>query len=541
MEPVPHRKIEVQLPRLTGRALQRRTRSHSSWRGTNSTRLAITTAPFRSTIKVGLSRAAVAEFCWEFSSFLFFFLSSPFLSEADINGAPTVTAIEINPNSSAYLSNRAAAYLSAARYREALEDCQRAHELDPTNPKIMHRLARILTYLGRPADALDVLSRVQPPASATDRAPAEKMLRFISQAEETLRNEKGGSMAMFCLDQARQGLGTGVKQPRKWALLTGEAHLKMGNDNAFGKAQDIAIGLLRENNQDPDALLLRARAFYGQGDNDQAVKYLRMCLSLDPDSKQAIKMLRMVQKLTRTKEEGNNAFKARDYRKAIELWTATLEIDPDNKDVNSKVLQNRAQAYINLKEYDNAIRDCTEALRIDPSYLKAQKVRAKAYGASGNWEEAVKEYKAVAEANPGEKGIQEDIRNAEFELKKSQRKDYYKILGVSKDASDQEIKKAYRKLAIQYHPDKNRNAEDSDEKFKEIGEAYETLIDPQYVFPIFFFCCLFRYLTVCTGSVLLTTTETISWTLRTCLAVAASRTWVVAWARPPSTRTFFST
>ncbi|KAJ9216826.1 hypothetical protein DTO166G4_1672 [Paecilomyces variotii] len=388
-------------------------------------------------------------------------------------------AIEINPNSSAYLSNRAAAYLSAARYREALEDCQRAHELDPTNPKIMHRLARILTYLGRPADALDVLSRVQPPASATDRAPAEKMLRFISQAEETLRNEKGGSMAMFCLDQARQGLGTGVKQPRKWALLTGEAHLKMGNDNAFGKAQDIAIGLLRENNQDPDALLLRARAFYGQGDNDQAVKYLRMCLSLDPDSKQAIKMLRMVQKLTRTKEEGNNAFKARDYRKAIELWTATLEIDPDNKDVNSKVLQNRAQAYINLKEYDNAIRDCTEALRIDPSYLKAQKVRAKAYGASGNWEEAVKEYKAVAEANPGEKGIQEDIRNAEFELKKSQRKDYYKILGVSKDASDQEIKKAYRKLAIQYHPDKNRNAEDSDEKFKEIGEAYETLIDPQ--------------------------------------------------------------
>ncbi|GAD94995.1 DnaJ domain protein [Paecilomyces variotii No. 5] len=388
-------------------------------------------------------------------------------------------AIEINPNSSAYLSNRAAAYLSAARYLEALEDCQRAHELDPTNPKILHRLARILTYLGRPAEALDVLSKVQPPASATDRAPAEKMLRFISQAEETLRNEKGGSMAMFCLDQARQGLGSRVKQPRKWALLTGEAHLKMGNDNAFGKAQDIAIGLLRENNQDPDALLLRARAFYGQGDNDQAVKYLRMCLSLDPDSKQAVKLLRMVQKLTRTKEEGNSAFKARDYQKAIDLWTKTLEIDPDNKDVNSKVLGNRAQAYINLKDYDSAIKDSTEALRLDPSYLKAQKLRAKAHGAAGNWEEAIKDYKAVAEVNPGEKGIQEDIRTAEFELKKSQRKDYYKILGISKDASDTEIKKAYRKLAIQYHPDKNRNSEDSDAKFKEIGEAYETLIDPQ--------------------------------------------------------------
>lgn len=405
----------------------------------------------------------------------------------------------------------------------------------------MHRLARILTYLGRPAEALDVLSRVQPPASATDRAPAEKMLRFISQAEETLRNEKGGSMAMFCLDQARQGLGTGVKQPRKWALLTGEAHLKMGNDNAFGKAQDIAIGLLRENNQDPDALLLRARAFYGQGDNDQAVKYLRMCLSLDPDSKQAIKMLRMVQRLTRTKEEGNSAFKARDYRKAIELWTTTLEIDPDNKDVNSKVLGNRAQAHINLKEYDDAIKDSTEALRLDPSYLKAQKIRAKAHGAAGNWEEAIKDYKAVAEVNPGEKGIQEDIRNAEFELKKSQRKDYYKILGVSKDASDHEIKKAYRKLAIQYHPDKNRNSEDSDAKFKEIGEAYETLIDPQYVFTRVFSIGLFRYLTMCTGSVPPTTMETISWTLQTCLAAVASRQTWVAWAPPPLTRTSCST
>lgn len=344
-------------------------------------------------------------------------------------------------------------------------------------------MARILTNLGRPSEALEVLSRIQPPASATDRAPAEKMLRFIKQAEEILNEDKGGSMALYCLDQARQMLGAGVKQPRKWTLLTGEAHLKMGNDNAFGKVQDIAISLLRENSQDPDALLLRAKAFYGQGDNDQAMKHLRMCLNCDPDSSQAIKLLRMMQKLTRAKDEGNAAFKAKDYHKAIELYTKGLEIDPNNKDTNSKILQNRAQAHLNLKDYDAAINDCTEALRLDPSYVKAQKIRAKAYGAAGNWEEALRDYKAVAKSNPGEKGIQDDIRNAEFELKKSKRKDYYKILGVSKDASEQEIKKAYRRLAIQYHPDKNRDGEAGDEKFKEIGEAYETLIDPQYVFP----------------------------------------------------------
>jgi DnaJ homolog subfamily C member 7 len=394
-----------------------------------------------------------------------------------------LVALEKNPNSSVFLSNRAAAYLSANRFTEAKEDALRALELDPSNPKIMHRLARIYTSLGQPSEALEVLSKVQPPASSKDREPAEMMLRYITQAEDALREGKGGSMVVICLDKARQLLGSNVKQPRKWTLMLAEAQLKMGNSNGYGKAHDFAVSMLRENRQDPDALLLRARAYYGQGDNEQALKYLKECLSLDPDSKEALKLFRMLRKLTQTKNEGNAAFKAKDYQKAVELYTQGLGIDLNNKDMNSKLLQNRAQAHLALKNYSRAIEDCTEALRLDPSYTKALKIRAKAYGAAEDWEEAVRDYKSVAESNPGEKGIHEDIRHAELELKKSKRKDYYKILGVTKDASEQELKKAYRRLAIQYHPDKNRDGEGNDEKFKELGEAYEILIDPQYVLP----------------------------------------------------------
>lgn len=60
-----------------------------------------------------------------------------------------------------------------------------------------------------------------------------------------------------------------------------------------------------------------------------------------------------------------------------------------------------------------------------------------------------------------------------------QYKDYYKTLGVSKDANQDEIRKAYRKLAQKFHPDKNPNNKQAEDRFKEIGEAYEVLKDPE--------------------------------------------------------------
>ena len=58
-------------------------------------------------------------------------------------------------------------------------------------------------------------------------------------------------------------------------------------------------------------------------------------------------------------------------------------------------------------------------------------------------------------------------------------KNYYEILGVPKDADESQLKKAYRKLALQYHPDKNPDDPSAEEKFKEVSEAYDVLRDPE--------------------------------------------------------------
>ena len=105
-----------------------------------------------------------------------------------------------------------------------------------------------------------------------------------------------------------------------------------------------------------------------------------------------------------------------------------------------------------MKKLRESIQDCTSALELDDKYFKAVLRRAKSYMDLEMYDEAVRDYELANKMDRGNQEVRQLLQQAKLEVKKAKRKDYYKILGVSKTANDDEIKKAYRKRALVHHP-----------------------------------------------------------------------------------------
>merc|ERR1712111_231688 len=165
--------------------------------------------------------------------------------------------------------------------------------------------------------------------------------------------------------------------------------------------------------------------------------------------------------LKQMKEEGNAAFKSSQWSKAHELYTQALQIDPCNK----------ATVAAKLKKFTESVNDCDEALKLDEGYLKALVRRGRSYMEMEKYEEAVRDFEQVHKMERGNHEYRNLLATAKVELKKSKRKDYYKILGIDRNANYEEIKKAYRKRALVHHPDRHSGA--SEEEKKENSKKWE--------------------------------------------------------------------
>lgn len=236
--------------------------------------------------------------------------------------------------------------------------------------------------------------------------------------------------------------------------------------------------LLKEDENNLEALLLRGRAYYYLADHDVAQRHFQKGLRLDPEHselKKAYFALKNLLKKTKSAEDNVNKGK---LRVAVEEFKAALALDPNHTAHNVHLHLGLCKVLTKLGRGKDALSSCSEALNIDEELIEALVLRGEAKLLTEDWEGAVEDLKSAAQQSPQDINIREALMRAEKALKMSKRKDWYKILGVSKTASISEIKRAYKKLALQWHPDKNvDNREEAENKFREIAAAYEVLGD----------------------------------------------------------------
>ncbi|KAI8595491.1 hypothetical protein EDD21DRAFT_448584 [Dissophora ornata] len=385
-------------------------------------------------------------------------------------------AIKLEPSNATYYGNRSAALMMIKRYSDAAKDCQAAIRLDPTFVKGYLRGAKCQLQLGNVNESVRLYTKVleMEPNNAQaikERAQVNYVQTQIDQIQMYMTNKQYGLGANAC-DRL---LSTVDIAPRKWLIWKGECLI---GKKDFGGASSLAMDLLRQDSQNSDAIYLRAQVLYSQGENAKAVTHCAEALRCDPDCAKARVLMKRAKSLEAQKTAGNDAFKVGKLQDAYDLYTAALAIDPENEGTNSKLYSNRATVLAKLGRYKEAVQDCDASLKLDPSFVKVLRKRAECQLKLEQYEEAVKDLKSALEFDKTNRDVRRELQAAELELKKSLRKDYYKVLGVGKDAGDSEIKKAYRKQALLYHPDKNDGDAAAEAKFKDIGEAYSVLSDP---------------------------------------------------------------
>jgi DnaJ homolog subfamily C member 7 len=211
--------------------------------------------------------------------------------------------------------------------------------------------------------------------------------------------------------------------------------------------------MVMKDQMNSDALYVRGMCLYYLDNTEKAFQHFQRVLQYSPDHEKAKNFYRKAKQLISKKEEGNQAFKSGKWQEAYDIYSQALAIDPNNKSINATLYYNRATTASKLNDLKKSIEDCTSAIELDDKYLKAYFRRAKCYTDSEDYEKAVIDYEKILKLDKTRENAAL-LKEAKLELKKSKRKDYYKILGVGKNVAEDEIKKAYRKQALKFHPGK---------------------------------------------------------------------------------------
>jgi len=387
-------------------------------------------------------------------------------------------AIGLNSMDATYYGNRAACYFAMRDYEKCIRDCDDALEVDPKFAKAYLRKGRSLYYLAKFDEAKTCLQKA----------------RELDSSDKSLNQEISGiSQTVTAYNSAESHFSSGdlkhaLDDYKRALMLCPElVPARIKSIECLAKTGDTKAAVDLANMYSPDLstnvnfLYVKGLALTYHGQTEAGKRVWVEAMRLDPENVKCKTAIKNVNRQEEAKEKGNSAFKSGDQQGAINHYTTGINIDPQNKSLAATLYANRAAAYMKLKKFEDALSDCNHAIDLNDGYAKAYLRRGEVRMELGDYDDATRDFNRTHLLDPM-LGARERIRVANQEAKKASKKDYYKVLGVEKSATEDDIKKAYRKLALKWHPDKNSQTPEkkaeAEKRFKEISEAYAVLSNP---------------------------------------------------------------
>uniref|UniRef100_A0A8C8C265 J domain-containing protein n=1 Tax=Oncorhynchus tshawytscha TaxID=74940 RepID=A0A8C8C265_ONCTS len=341
---------------------------------------------------------------------------------------------------------RAAVFLAMGKSKSALPDLTRAIQLKPDFLAARLQRGNILLKQGNTQDAREDFETVVRKIHTTDLTSLSPQLSPWDPESRELRAD--------CYIR--------LGDPRK-AIHDLTPTTQLRNDN---RAAFLKLSILH----------------YSLGEHQESLGHVRECLKLDQDDKDCLSHYKQVKKLSKQLDSAEEHIEEARYQEAIVKYESVMRREPNVPYYTNKANERICFCLVKNKMTAKAIDLCSEAHQRDPRNINILRDRAEAFILNQDYEKAVEDYQEAREFDMENNEIREGLERAQKLLKLSRKRDYYKILGVNRSANKQEIIKAYRKLAQQWHPDNFREEakkKEAEKRFIDIASAKEVLTDPE--------------------------------------------------------------
>lgn len=407
-------------------------------------------------------------------------------------------AIKRDPSDYVTLFQRGATYLSIGRSAQAKADFDAVLKIRPGFEGALIQRAKLHARNAEWSAAKQDYGLVGP--------KAEQQLAELEEAE---------GAAYLAIEAEKKGDWEGCVNNAGIAIMTAGTALGLRQLRARcrferGEVQEGISDLqhvlqIHPGDLDPH-VQISSLLFYALGDTERGLGQVKKCLQSDPDHKACKTLHREEKAITKTLDKLNLLLEKRQFASAsrilvgnpteedpglleeikgnIAAHTAAGAVHPrTTSDLYSSLLEKTCECYVEMKSQKKATPYCSEALQLNPTSLFGLLHNAQAQLDAENFDAAISTLNTAKEHHQSSRVVQEKLQEAQTLLKRSKTKDYYKILGVTRDADENTIKKAYRKMTKEFHPDKSMSKgvskEDAEKKMAGINEAYEVLSDPE--------------------------------------------------------------